>query len=55
MIRKIWSNSPLLAATSLLMFAAFLFSVTGIYLDPRTITGVPAWLKPAKFGISTAL
>jgi hypothetical protein len=55
MIRKIWSNSSLLAATSLLMFAAFLFSVAGTYLDPRTITGVPAWLKPAKFGISTAL
>jgi hypothetical protein len=24
-------------------------------LDPRVITGVPAWLKPAKFGISTAI
>ncbi|HEY6987542.1 MAG TPA: hypothetical protein VH369_04115 [Bryobacteraceae bacterium] len=55
MLRKIWSNHPPLAATSLLMFAAFLFSVAGILLDPRMITGAPAWLKPAKFGISTAL
>ena len=55
MLRKIWFNSPPLAATSLLMFAAFLFSVAGIFLDPRTITGAPAWLKPAKFGISTSL
>ena len=37
------------------MFAAFLCSIAGIYLDPRVITGVPAWLKPAKFGISTAI
>jgi hypothetical protein len=55
MIRKIWSNSPPLAAVSLLMLAAFLFSLAGIYLDPRMITGVPAWLKPAKFGISTVI
>src|SRR5690242_9567553 len=55
MLRKIWSNHAPLAATSLLMFAAFLFSVAGIFLDPRTIAGAPAWLKPAKFGISTAL
>ena len=55
MLRKIWSNHPPLAATSLLMFAAFLCSVAGIFLDPRMIAGVPAWLKPAKFGISTAL
>jgi len=55
MLQKTWSNNRPLAATSLLMFAAFLCSVTGIYLDPRVITGVPAWLKPAKFGISTAI
>jgi hypothetical protein len=55
MIRKIWSNSPPLAAASLLMLAAFLCSLAGIYLDPRTITGAPAWLKPAKFGVSTAI
>jgi hypothetical protein len=55
MMRKIWSNSPLLAATSLLMLAAFLFSLAAMYLDPRTITGVPAWLKPAKFAISTTI
>jgi hypothetical protein len=29
--------------------------MAGIYLDPRVIAGVPAWLKPAKFGISTAI
>jgi hypothetical protein len=55
MLRKIWFNSPPLTAASLLMFAAFLCALAGMYLDPRTITGAPAWLKPAKFGISTTI
>ena len=28
-------------------------SIVGILVDPRVITGVPAWLKPFKFAIST--
>ena len=30
-------------------------SVIGLLVDPRVITGAPAWLKPAKFAISTAI
>jgi hypothetical protein len=30
-------------------------SVAGILVDPRIITGAPAWLKPLKFAISTAV
>ena len=37
------------------MLVAFIGSVAGIFIDPRIITGVPAWLKPAKFGISSAI
>lgn len=55
MLRKIWFNSPPLTAASLLMLAAFLCALAGMYLDPRSITGAPAWLKPAKFGISTTI
>jgi hypothetical protein len=55
MFKKLWSDSAPLTATSLLMSAAFLFSVAGIYFDPGIITGVPAWLKPTKFAISTAI
>ena len=54
-IRRAWSASAPLTATSLLMFAAFIASVAGIFLDDRIITGVPAWLKPAKFAISTSI
>jgi len=53
--RKLWAASAPLTATSVLMFAAFLASAGGIFLDHRMITGAPAWLKPAKFGISTAI
>src|SRR5580700_1625797 len=53
--QRLWVESPVLTATSILMLATFAGSVAGIFLDPRIITGMPAWLKPAKFGISTAI
>jgi hypothetical protein len=37
------------------MIAAFMASCAGIILDQRIITGMPVWLKPAKFAISTAI
>src|SRR5271170_7557395 len=54
-IRKTWNSSPPLTFTALLMLVAFIFSAAGIFLDPRIITGMPAWLKPAKFGISATI
>ena len=54
-LRQAWRDSPPLTATCLLMLAAFLLSCAGLLLDPRIITGAPAWLKPAKFAISTAI
>jgi len=30
-------------------------SIVGLVVDPRVITGVPAWLKPAKFAVSTEI
>jgi len=53
--RNLWSGSPVLVVTALVMLGTFWGAVAGIFLDPRTVTGVPAWLKPAKFGISTAI
>ena len=37
-----------------MLFAAAA-SVVGLAVDQRTITGAPAWLKPLKFAISTAV
>jgi hypothetical protein len=50
----LWKASPPLTAATLLMLAAFVFSVAGVAFSPSVITGMPAWLKPAKFAISTA-
>jgi len=44
-----------LTFTGLLMIAALALSLAGLWLDPRVITGMPAWLKPAKFAISIAI
>lgn len=52
---RLWRNSPPLVVAAIAMLVALLPFVAGIFLDPRTITGVPAWLKPAKFAISTAI
>jgi hypothetical protein len=30
-------------------------SLAGLLLDPRVITGAPAWLKPIKFAISISI
>jgi hypothetical protein len=37
------------------MLAAAIASLAGIFLDTRLITGAPAWLKPFKFAVSTAV
>ena len=54
-IRRLWhSHAPLtfLAGMTALLT---LFFVVGVFADPRTIAGAPAWLKPVKFGVSITL
>jgi len=51
----LWRTSSPLTAVAVVMLVAFVPFVVGMFVDPRTITGVPAWLKPAKFAISTAI
>src|SRR5262245_14746291 len=54
-LRRAWSANWSLTLLGLTMLALLLVSLTGLALDPRTITGAPAWLKPMKFAISIAL
>jgi hypothetical protein len=54
-LARLWSASAPLTATGLLMLAALAASLLAMLADPRTITGAPAWLKPAKFAISIAI
>ncbi|MBC7896471.1 MAG: hypothetical protein H7066_13735 [Cytophagaceae bacterium] len=52
---RLWQASPPLTAFSALMFVAAALSLVGLVVDPRVITGAPAWLKPFKFAVSTGI
>ena len=52
---ELWAGSPVLTAAGLLMTGVLGMCAVGLFVDPRVITGAPAWLKPAKFAISTAI
>jgi hypothetical protein len=51
----LWRGDRLLTAVAVGMLVALAASVVGLWVDPRTITGAPAWLKPAKFAASIAI
>ena len=52
---QLWEASPPLVTVGTLMMAAAAGALAGIVADPRVIAGAPAWLKPLKFAISTAV
>src|SRR4051812_34012346 len=54
-LQRLWKASPPLTATGLLMLGAGAASLAAMTVDATTILGAPRWLKPAKFGISTAV
>ena len=55
MVSRFWKSSAPLTATGLLMLIVLVGAVIGLAVDPRIITGAPAWLKPAKFAVSIAI
>ena len=54
-IATLWNASRPLTAVGLGMLVVLLVSLAALAVDPRVIGGAPAWLKPAKFAISTAI
>ena len=52
---RLWQNSPPLTTVGVLMIGAAIAFAVGVQVDPRIITGAPAWLKPFKFAVSTAV
>ena len=52
---ELWRGSPPLTAVGILMLVVAGASVVGMLVDPRVINGAPAWLKPLKFAVSTAI
>ena len=51
----LWRTDKPLTFVGLLMVAVLVATLPGLVLDARVITGAPAWLKPAKFALSTAI
>jgi len=54
-LSRVWKSDRTLTVSALLMVGALAAFVVGLVTDPRLITGAPAWLKPAKFAVSTAI
>lgn len=54
-LSRLWKSDRTLTASALLMLGALAVFVVGLAIDPRVISGAPAWLKPAKFAVSTAI
>lgn len=54
-IATLWRSDAALTSFGFLMLVVLAAAAVGLWVDPRTITGAPAWLKPAKFAISTAI
>ena len=55
MLNRLSQGSRPLTATGLVMLAVLAGTLVGLAVDPRIITGAPAWLKPAKFAASIAI
>jgi hypothetical protein len=55
LFHKLWQTHAPLTLSALVTGLATLFFIVGLFADPRIITGAPAWLKPAKFGVSITL
>ena len=46
-VRRLWEASPSLVVVGALMLAAMGVALVGLALDPRIISGAPAWLTTA--------
>ncbi len=54
-MRQLLKVNQALTLVGVLMLATLLGTFVGLLVDPRVITGAPAWLKPAKFALSSGI
>lgn len=54
-LQTVKKQSPILYSIVLIHLIFALVSIVGLLFDQRTLMGVNVWLKPLKFGISTAI
>lgn len=55
LVHECWIASPALMATAAIMCIVLVANLIGLVVDDRIITGMPAWLKPAKFSSSVII
>lgn len=55
LLRRAWTYSRPLTLVGVAMLLTLAVTLVGLLLDPRVITGAPAWLKPAKFAVSISI
>ncbi|HKY21882.1 MAG TPA: hypothetical protein VJM31_11760 [Vicinamibacterales bacterium] len=54
-LETLWRGDRRLTAFGLAMFALLAATGVALLVDPREITGAPAWIKPAKFAASLGI
>ena len=54
-MKTLWQTNKPLTATGLLMIPLFLLALIGPAVDPRIVSGMPVWMKPAKFAASISI
>jgi hypothetical protein len=54
-LQTLWQSDAKLTALGLAMIVLLAITGMALVVDPRHITGAPAWLKPAKFAASIAI
>ncbi|HUR36042.1 MAG TPA: hypothetical protein VM032_19705 [Vicinamibacterales bacterium] len=52
---RLWRADRALTSVGWVMLALLAVFGVGLLVDPRTVTGMPVWLKPAKFAVSIAI
>jgi hypothetical protein len=55
LIAGVWRRNPPLVALVLSMLVVSVVALLGLAVDPRVITGAPAWMKPLKFAVSITI
>jgi hypothetical protein len=55
LLARLRREAPALTIVGFVMAVDLVFCLIGLVVDTRVITGAPAWLKPAKFALSTMI
>src|SRR5687768_14820893 len=54
-LARAYATNRSLTLLGVLMLVTLAITLVGLLVDPRVITGAPAWLKPFKFAVSIAI